>query len=334
MKKYIIDTDIGDDIDDAFALDLALHCGLDLIGVTTVFRNTQKRAAIAKKLISLHGRTIPVYAGRGITLDGKDERHFPVCQWTEELFEEGCFADNGEEEEAVDFLVSAARKYGEELVIVAIGPLTNVAAAIGKDAGAMRRANLCMMGGDFVRHDVEWNIFCDVTAADTVFSSGMVITAFGHEVTSKTRITPRQQEYIMAMDKTPRLAFLAHLSRLWAKTKQEGWLIVLHDVLVVRYLTDPGTVAFERAPVAVETEGKYTRGMTVNLNKYDLVPAAKAVKNAVSYAAAVDYRAFIEYFMEQIGYSAEGGKKYDNERENGSQLVSGHDARTEYDGLF
>ena len=63
MKKYIIDTDIGDDIDDAFALDLALKLDLDLVCVTTVFRNVRERAAIAKKMLRLYGKKLPVYAG-------------------------------------------------------------------------------------------------------------------------------------------------------------------------------------------------------------------------------------------------------------------------------
>ena len=52
-KKFILDTDIGDDIDDAYALDLALKKNLPLLGVTTVFRWTEERARIAKKMIAL-----------------------------------------------------------------------------------------------------------------------------------------------------------------------------------------------------------------------------------------------------------------------------------------
>ena len=53
-KKVIIDTDIGDAIDDAFALLYALECGIDIVGITTVFKNTRERAGIVKKLLSLY----------------------------------------------------------------------------------------------------------------------------------------------------------------------------------------------------------------------------------------------------------------------------------------
>lgn len=65
--KIIIDTDIGDDADDALAICLALKSEeLEVMGITTVFRNTAARAQIAVRLLQLMGRTdIPVYAGIG-----------------------------------------------------------------------------------------------------------------------------------------------------------------------------------------------------------------------------------------------------------------------------
>ena len=65
--KIIIDTDIGDDADDALAICLALKSEeLEVLGITTVFRNTAARAQIAVRLLQLMGRTdIPVYAGIG-----------------------------------------------------------------------------------------------------------------------------------------------------------------------------------------------------------------------------------------------------------------------------
>ena len=53
--KVIIDTDIGDDIDDTLALYLAMQMDFDIIGITTVFGDTEKRARLAKKLMTLYG---------------------------------------------------------------------------------------------------------------------------------------------------------------------------------------------------------------------------------------------------------------------------------------
>ena len=211
MKKYIIDTDIGDDIDDAFALDLALKLDLDLVCVTTVFRNVRERAAIAKKMLRLYGKKLPVYAGYGATLDGRDE-NFRICQWTPDLEWEEYAPDNSSPEEAVDAILSAARVYKKEFWLLALGPLTNVASAILKDREAMRGiGGIVMMGGDFVNHYAEWNIRCDVAAADAVFSSGVNIVAFGHEITSQTRLTPAQQRYVFSMKQDAYHAYLAEL---------------------------------------------------------------------------------------------------------------------------
>ena len=63
-EKYIIDTDIGDDVDDAFAVMLAAKSQLNVVGITTVFRNAMQRAKMAKYLLRLIGREdIPVIAG-------------------------------------------------------------------------------------------------------------------------------------------------------------------------------------------------------------------------------------------------------------------------------
>ena len=64
MMKYIIDTDIGDDVDDAFAVMLAAKSPMDMLGITTVFRNAKQRAQMAQYLLRLIGREdLPVYAG-------------------------------------------------------------------------------------------------------------------------------------------------------------------------------------------------------------------------------------------------------------------------------
>ncbi|HEY6285526.1 MAG TPA: nucleoside hydrolase, partial [Ktedonobacteraceae bacterium] len=71
LRKYnvLIDTDIGDDIDDALALALAL-CSpeIELLGVTTVFGDTQKRAYLAAHILEVFRQEIPVAAGQQMPL--------------------------------------------------------------------------------------------------------------------------------------------------------------------------------------------------------------------------------------------------------------------------
>lgn len=302
----MIDTDIGDDIDDAFALDLAMKLDLNLIGVTTVFRNVRERAAIAKKLIALRGRNVPVYAGYGKTLDGEDFCN-RLCQWTPDLESEAYRPDNDSPEEAIDAILNAARAYGKDFYLLAIGPLTNVATAILKDRAVMSGiGGIILMGGDYVNHYSEWNIRCDVRAAQIVFSSDVPITAFGHEVTSCVRISEEEQRYVFSMRQDAYHAYLAELARLWHTSKPKDYCIVLHDLLVVRYAADPAYCTTDTAPVAVETKGEYTTAMTVNLSKMD--EPFRGVQT-IRFAKEVDVSEFIGYFMKGIGYMTEGGKE-------------------------
>ena len=299
MKKYIIDTDIGDDIDDAFALDWALKANVNLLGVTTVYRNVQDRARIAKRMISLYGKHIPVLFGYGSTLDGMDES-FPLCQWTDEAGMDEFKPDNTRSEEAIDFILDAARRYKKDFYLLAVGPLTNVARAIEKDPVAMGAiGGVVLMGGDFVNHYAEWNIRCDVKAASVVFSSDADIVAFGHENTSRLKISKEEQDYVFSMDQDPYHAYLAEISRLWHKTKPAHFRIVLHDLMVIRYVLEPDYCPLESIPVLVETKGEYTRAMTLNLTLFDYLPTKKYVRVAKD----VDVPEFIQTFMKNIGYA-------------------------------
>ena len=56
IKKILLDTDIGDEIDDAMALYFAMSEGFDLVGITTVYKNTEERARISKRLLKLYGK--------------------------------------------------------------------------------------------------------------------------------------------------------------------------------------------------------------------------------------------------------------------------------------
>ena len=306
MIRYVLDTDIGDDIDDAFALDSALKKNVPLLGVTTVFKNTDDRARIAKKMLELYGKSLPVYAGLGQTLDGIPRTTEHCCQWTDDLFCDKYTPDNAtsrgnDENAAVDFIVDCAKKYGKDFVVLAIGPLTNVAAAVKKAPEIMNASGgIIMMGGDYVNQYTEWNIFCDVDAAKIVFGSDLKITAFGFEVTSRFMITEKQQEYIFGMNSDAYHSYLAELSRLWSLSKPEGWRIVLHDVLVARYATEPFCKTAEIS-VHLETESPYTYGMTANLDKFDLVKSPLGKKITVAVEPDLDEINATE--MEIIGYN-------------------------------
>src|SRR5690554_5986232 len=134
--KLIIDTDIGDDIDDAYAIAFALNRKeFDILGITTVYRNSLQRAKIVSALLDAYDRKdISVYPGEDYPL--KNEMHIEdfmtllpdgrpnIPHYFEELNQYDVSDLN-----AVDFILQQAEKYPNQITIVAIGPYTNLALA-------------------------------------------------------------------------------------------------------------------------------------------------------------------------------------------------------------
>ena len=259
MLKIILDTDIGDDIDDALALALALKSHrLDVIGVTCVYKNTALRARQAKKVISLCGDyQIPVYAGHGHTVTPQNFRVDIFSQYTEDLELPIYEYENMEEgicgESAIDFIIDSVKRWGDELVLVAVGPMTNIAHAIQQAPDVMKNAKLLIMGGDYRNDYGEWNISCDPVAADIVFRSGMTITCFGHEVSSTFLLSDEQLKAVFAETDSPLRSYLSHILRLWMDKNERN--PILHDPVTIRILLDPDRFVFEKVSVQVQTEG-------------------------------------------------------------------------------
>src|SRR5450631_1461441 len=168
-EKVIIDTDIGDDIDDAFALGLALRSPeLQILGVTTTFGDTELRAKLADRFLGEVGRAeIPVMAGAPT---------HATNVFTQRRYAEGGHFAKASHGDAVDFLLAQIRRYPNEITLIGIGPLVNVGAAIDRDAATFRKLKrVVIMGGSIKRGygDVEygppsppqpeWNIVNDIS---------------------------------------------------------------------------------------------------------------------------------------------------------------------------
>lgn len=258
MQKIIIDTDIGDDIDDAFAI--ALACRLDkaeLVGVTTVFRNTKARAQLVSKLLKTSESKAPVYAGEGIPekepfhLFAKDtgapEESTP-CQWDESY---NAFPA---EEGAIGFLAESAERYGEELTVAAIGPLTNLARAIKRYPDEMKKlGKIVLMGGSYTKFTPEWNFLCDPEAADTVIRSGIPVYAVGLDVTMTCPLEEGLLEKFYASEKP-----VNKLLSLWLKRWFDFFGFeksVMHDPLAVASIVED-LCSFEKRFVKIDLEGE------------------------------------------------------------------------------
>lgn len=293
-RRIIIDTDIGDDIDDALAIAFALESPeLDVIGITTVFRNVTARAKLAVNLLKRAGRSdIPVFAGIGSPIINKVDVNEIPNQYSEET--EGHVEGFGAN--AIDFIVDTIMKSDGEITLVPIGPLTNIAIAILKEPGLKTKVKeIVMMGGCFYSHLSEWNIKCDPEAARVVFESGIPIKAVGLDVTVECVLTKEDTDRLMTSPKTSG-AYLPELIKRWQKLTDH--YPMMHDPLAVCAVFDETMLEFRQDEIFVETQGEFTRGGTYNNTA--LYWRGNADQSVIRAAKKVDSKAFIKLYMDRV----------------------------------
>lgn len=265
--KIILDTDIGDDIDDAYALALGLRLPeVDFVGVTTVYRNTALRARMVKKFFTQLGRQIPVFAGHSQPLNGSVDATERFCQASDDLSEPR-YAPDGGADEAVAFLVESAKKYGKALTVVAIGPLTNVARAYQKDPAALEGiGKLVFMGGCFFEQFREYNVECDPEAAKLIFASQIPVHCVSADVTWQVPLTPEETERLCALRGDDLYGTIGHATRRWRERCHWAYPL-LHDPLALYYAVHPEILGMKEVLAYVETEGKVGRGFTFDMDR-------------------------------------------------------------------
>ncbi|MBA2393939.1 MAG: nucleoside hydrolase [Ktedonobacteraceae bacterium] len=250
-----IDTDIGDDIDDALALALLL-CTLEVsvVGISTVFGDTHLRARLAMYLLQIYGHaSIPVAAGQAMPLLF---RHRPsgVCQASvlPTDFEPSMHPLTGPE-----LLIQTAHKYPGQLTLLCLGPLTNVALALQMEPGlgALLR-QVFFMGGTSQLWWPDWNVRSDAEAAYRLVEARLPVTMIGLNVTASCHLQRRDIEHLHAA-KNSRLQLLSDLIVAWQE-KQPWWrsqLPYLHDPLVVAALCAPQLFRFTTLPIHIFARG-------------------------------------------------------------------------------
>ena len=180
-RRVVLDTDIGSDVDDALCLALGLAAPeLELVALTSVGREAKTRARVASKLLQLARRDdIPVHAGCRVPLVGG--KGFNWFGTEPEGLEPG-IDPPVEPQHAVDALGDLFSQH-DDLEIVAIGPLTNIALALAKDPDVASRIRcLTVMGGHLrtaaygghtFAPGVDYNLCSDPHATYLVLRSGI-----------------------------------------------------------------------------------------------------------------------------------------------------------------
>jgi inosine-uridine nucleoside N-ribohydrolase len=235
--RIIIDTDIGDDIDDAFAVGLALNSHeLQIEGITTTWGDTALRARLVQRLLAETGHAgIPIAVG----IPTKSKVPFTQARW----------AESGPalqaHPQAVDFLLNQIRQNPGKITLVAIGPLTNIGAAIDRDAATFRKLKrVVLMGGSIRRGyddlgyepdrgpSAEYNIVSDIPAARKLFRSGVPI--FMMPLDSTQLKLDEVKRAILFRQGTPLTDALTLLYHQWDQQTP-----TLFDVMTVAYVLEP-----------------------------------------------------------------------------------------------
>ena len=288
----ILDTDIGDDIDDALALALALQSPeLDVRAVITVLQHRERRADLVWKILELYGRTdVAVGMGAEQPLLTRP-RTGPVGQ-TAALGAEERMPD-ARRRSGIPLLIETCMNAAEKVTLVAYGPLTNVALALKAEPRIQQKiARLVLMNGLFFRRiGVEYNTERDPEAASIVFNSGLPVTVVGLDVTMQCQLAPADMERIES-SQLANVKFLRELIRIWQGGRPER-RPVLHDPLAVGVTFRPELVRTQSGRVEVETRGEPGRTYGMTLFRPDL-------KGLVSVASEVEAQEFLKLFVDRV----------------------------------
>lgn len=262
--KVIVDMDIGDDIDDAFALALLLQSpDIEIVGISTAWGDTALRGRLLERMLRETG-----HAGIALAQGIATANPTPFTQ--------ARYAARGQApatapQDAVDFILREAARQPGQVTLLALGPLTNIGAAIARDAAAFGKLKQVVMMGGAVRAgyrksqympsrpaDKEYNIVSDIGGAQALFGSGVPIIMMPLDST-QIRLDEVERNAIFGHG-SPLTDAVALLYHQWIDSYQP-WssnMPSLFDVVPVAWLIDPASCPTVPLRIAVTGDG-YTR---------------------------------------------------------------------------
>jgi purine nucleosidase len=299
-----VDMDPG--VDDALAVAYLARCTqVEVVGASAVFGNApvEVTARNLKGLLHALGLSqVPVHIGAAQPL--AQEPHYAL----EVHGDDGLGGESGRLPHvpsptagAVEALLRASRRHGGKLWLLATGPLTNLAMALTLDPSLPDRVpRVYLMGGAYrcagnATPYAEANVANDPEAADRVFTAGWEVWAVGLDVTRQVLL---EEEGLRAMARSsqPFLPQLAAMAAFYVRAGERRLgrpACPLHDPLAVLMAVRPELFTFEDLEVRVETQGRYTRGLTAVLGP-----------GRVHVATAVDARAAAQEVFRGMGVDA------------------------------
>lgn len=279
MEKYklLIDTDPG--VDDAMAIlmahDPAMRGRADVVGLSIAAGNVglDHTVANALKLVEVIGAATPVFAGCATPL-------VHAAEDAAYVHGNDGFGDTGytpsahraEAEHAALAILRLSHQHAGKLVLVALAPLTNLALALKLDPTLPQRvAKLVIMGGavtgrgNYETVPAEFNIGFDPEAAHVVFASWPQFVLVDWEATMRHGVDFERFARLTSAN-TARAQFYAAITRKtveWTRARGRPQMLIA-DALAMAVALEPDIVRrAEQHHVAVEIDGKLTRGATV-----------------------------------------------------------------------
>lgn len=262
MEKILLDTDIGGDIDDAICLAYLLkEPKCNLLGITTVCGNSEKRASVADAICKTVQKNIPIIAGMDTSL-----QHIPVYpipkgasalkRWKHNNFIKGNVSN---------FLYQKIKENPNEVTLIGIGNLTNIATLFREypDAPLLLKG-LYIMNGYFGKEELpdpcwNWNSWADPLASKVVFASSIAsYKAIPLEVTNMLTIEANKVNEIFKID-SKLMKAVFDFGNSWLESSNK---LTFHDPLVAVSLFYPDICCFKKGFVEVETEKVENMGGT------------------------------------------------------------------------
>jgi len=249
--KLLLDTDIGSDIDDAVCLAYLLaqpQC--ELLGITTVSGEADKRAMIASAICKAAGKDVPIFPGVENPLivpirQAEAQQAVALDRWPHET--------QYPQHEAVEFLRRTIRQHPHEITLLAIGPLTNLALLFSQDPKipSLLKSLVLMCGyfGDAMnnRRQLEWNALLDPHATEIVYRARPPLhRSVGIDITTQVRMSVDE---VRAQFTAPLLKPVLDFAAVWFNSNP---IMTFHDPLAAAMIFDESICTYKQGLVTVE----------------------------------------------------------------------------------
>lgn len=297
-KPVILDTDIGSDIDDTWALIALLQSPeLDCRLITTATGDTPYRSTIVARLLEIAGRTdIPV--GTGLFQGVMEDQYRHQGPWVE-AYDPSGYAGRIDEN-GVDLLVQTIRDCGEPVTLIGIGPCPNIAAALDRDPSIAQKCHFVGMYGSIhsgysedAPPEPETNVRVDVPAFRKVLAADWL----------SMKITPLDTCGRVFID-GERYQRIRHSDNPLVQAGVENYLIWAKRVhwMTVEFQEERTSILFDNVAVFMAYSSDYLNFETLSLGCTDdgvtvIDPEGPAVEVAISWK---DRDGFLEHITERI----------------------------------